>query len=264
MSTAAERDERAPHFVQSFARGLSVITAFGPGREALTLAEVARLTGMTRATARRFLLTMVDLGFVRFDGRLFRLTPRVLSLGYSYLSSLTLPGIAEPHLERLVGRTGESSSMSVLDGQEIVYVARVPTIRIMTVAINVGTRFPAHATSMGQVLLAHLPSDQLEDYLASAPLDRLTERTLDAPDRLRQRLAQVREQRYALADQELEEGLRSLAVPVHDAEGAVVAAVNVSSHASRMSTEQAVAEFLPLLLETVSAIEADQAAVSGR
>src|SRR5919205_75546 len=159
---------RGTHFVRSLERGLAVIRAFDASAPELTLSDVARLTGLTRAAARRFLLTLVDLGYVRFDGRLFSLTPRVLELGYAYLSGLTLPDIAEPHLEWLAREVGESSSMSVLDGEDVVYVARVPTSRIMTVAINVGTRFPAYATSMGRVLLAGLSVGALDDYLAGA------------------------------------------------------------------------------------------------
>lgn len=255
----AEPRVREDHFVQSLQRGLSVITAFGPENPELTLSEVARRTGLTRAAARRFLLTLVDLGYVRSDGRLFRLTPRVLDLGYAYLSSLSLPGIAEPHLEHLVKVTGESSSMSVLDGQDIVYVARVPTSRIMTVSINVGTRFPAYATSMGRVLLAGLDKEALEEYLAHMDLTRLTEHTVGSVRQLRDLLGQVRAQGYALVDQELEHGLRSIAAPVRGKQGRVVAAVNVSSHVSRITKEKARREFLPPLLDAAAAIEADLA-----
>jgi IclR family pca regulon transcriptional regulator len=248
---------RGEHHVQSLARGLSVITAFGPDSPQMTLSDVARATGLTRAAARRFLLTLADLGYVRTDGKLFELTPRVLDLGYAYLSSISLPGVAEPHLERLVAETHESSSMSVLDGRDIVYVARVPTSRIMTVAINVGTRFPAYATSMGRVLLAGLTEDELDAYLAQMPLDPLTERTVTSPGELRGALAEVRRQGYALVDQELEPGLRSLAVPVHDKRGRVIAAVNISSHVSRLTREKATCEFLPLLLDAAGRIEAD-------
>lgn len=249
--------QRADHYVQSLERGLSVITAFGPDSPQMTLSDVARATGLTRAAARRFLLTLADLGYVRSDGKLFELTPRVLDLGYAYLSSISLPAVAEPHLERLVAETHESSSMSVLDGRDIVYVARVPTSRIMTVAINVGTRFPAYATSMGRVLLAGLPEDELEGYLAQVPLDPLTQRTVSTGEELRAELADVRRQGYALVDQELEAGLRSLAAPVHDKRGRVVAAVNISSHVTRLTREKATGEFLPLLLDTAGRIEQD-------
>lgn len=252
-----DEPERRDYYVQSLERGLSVITAFGPNAPQLTLSDVARAAGLTRAAARRFLLTLVDLGYVRTDGKLFELTPRVLDLGYAYLSSISLPGVAEPHLEWLVHETGESSSMSVLDGLDIVYVARVPTSRIMTVAINVGTRFPAYATSMGRVLLAGLDEEQRASYLAKVHLDQLTELTVPSVAELRERLDEVRGQGYALVDQELEAGLRSLAVPVHDKRGRVVAAVNISSHVSRLTREKARREFLPLLLETASRIESD-------
>ena len=152
--SSSTSEGRAPHFVQSLERGLAVIRAFDEHNVELTLSDVARSTGLTRAAARRFLLTLADLGYVRTDGRWFSLSPRVLELGYAYLSSLSLPEVAEPHMERLVAEVHESSSVSVLDGEDIVYVARVPTSRIMTVSINVGTRFPAYATSMGRVLLA--------------------------------------------------------------------------------------------------------------
>ncbi|HEY0776140.1 MAG TPA: IclR family transcriptional regulator C-terminal domain-containing protein [Nocardioidaceae bacterium] len=254
---AGEPGGRTDHFVQSLARGLDVITAFGSDRQEMTLSEVAKATGMTRATARRFLLTLVDLGYMRSEGRLFRLTPRVLDLGYSYLSSLSLPGIAGPHLERLAGETHESSSMSVLDGADIVYVARVPTSRIMTVSINVGTRFPAYATSMGRVLLSGLDEESLASYLDSVRMEQLTERTVHEAAELRRVLDQVRKQGYALVDGELELGLRALAVPVHDRAGRVVAAVNVSSHVSRLTVERARREFLPPLRRAAAAIEAD-------
>ena len=201
-----------------------MIRAFDARRPELTLSEVARHCDLTRAAARRFLLTLADLGYVRTDGRMFRLTPRVLELGYAYLSSLSLPEVAAPHLERLVEEVHESSSMSVLDGDDIVYVARVPMARIMTVAINVGTRFPAYATSMGRVLLAALPDKTLEEYLG-----RIT------PERTHPAHVHVAEpcggacpgsgQGYSIVDQELEGGLRAVAAPVRDKAGATVAAI---------------------------------------
>ena len=247
------------HHVQSLERGLRVITAFGPETPELTLSEVARATDLTRAAARRFLLTLVNLGYMRFDGKLFRLAPKVLSLGYAYLSSLSLPGIAEPHLEALVAQVRESSSMSVLDGPDIVYVARVPTSRIMTVAINVGTRFPAYATSMGRVLLAGLDDEALESHLRDVDLERFTEQTVSTKAELRAAIAEVRRTGHAIVDQELEPGLRSVAVPVRNRQGRVVAAVNVSSHVTRMTREKARKEFLPLLQRAATAIEADLA-----
>jgi IclR family pca regulon transcriptional regulator len=249
--------ERPAHHVQSLERGLGVIRAFDADHAELTLSDVARSTGLTRAAARRFLLTLADLGYVRADGRWFSLTPRVLELGYAYLSSLTLPEVAEPHLERLVGEVRESSSVSVLDGADIVYVARVPVSRIMTVAISVGTRFPAYATSMGRVLLAGLPEGELDAYLARVRLDRLSRRTITSPVDLRVELDRVRRQGWAMVDQELEEGLRSVAAPLHDRRGRVVAAVNVSTHAGRASSEVARRRLLPPLLDAAARIEAD-------
>jgi IclR family pca regulon transcriptional regulator len=250
-------NDRGEHFVQSLERGLAVIRAFGADDPELTLSDVARRTGLTRAAARRFLLTLCDLGYVRTDGKQFALTPRVLDLGYAFLSSLTLPEVAEPHLERLAAELRESSSVSILDGDDIVYVGRVPTSRIMRVAINVGTRFPAYATSMGRVLLAGLPDDARAAYLARADIRPLTPRAIDNAGDLARELDRVREQGWALVDQELEEGLRSIAAPVRDASGRTIAAVNVSAHASRVSTEDVRATLLPPLLETAERIEAD-------
>lgn len=250
-------DERGAHFVQSLERGLAVIRAFDADHTQLTLSDVARSTELTRAAARRFLLTLVDLGYVRFDGRLFSLTPRVLELGYSYLSSLSLPEIAAPHLERLAAEVRESSSVSVLDGDDVVYVARIPTSRIMTVAISVGTRFPAYATSMGRVLLAGLAETEWDAYARRCQLRPLTARTITTAAALTAELARVRTQGWALVDQELEEGLRALAAPLHDRSGRVVAAVNVSAHASRLSVEEMRTRLLPALLSTTSNIERD-------
>jgi IclR family pca regulon transcriptional regulator len=246
-----------PDFVQSLERGLAVIRAFDADHPALTLSEVARACDLTRAAARRFLLTLADLGYVQSDGRLFRLTPRVLELGYSYLSSVTLPEIAAPHLEQLVAQVRESSSLCVLDGDAVVYAARVPTSRIMTASITVGTRFPAHVTSVGRVILAHLPDDEIEARLARAELKPLTARTLVSAGALRAELHRVRRQGYALVDQELEEGLRSVAAPVRDRDGEVVAGVNIAVHASRNSVESVRRDLLPHLLATVARIDAD-------
>jgi IclR family transcriptional regulator, pca regulon regulatory protein len=248
---------RNSDFVQSLDRGLAVIRAFGPDRERLSLSEVARATGLTRAATRRFLLTLVKLGYVRSDGREFSLRPRVLELGYAYLSGLGMPEVAAPYLEELVAEVRESSSVSVLDGHHIVYVARVPTKRIMTVAISVGTRFPAYATSMGRVLLAGMSDDDLERYLAEADFAKMTDRTVTDPDRLREIVGEVRRQGYAIVDQELEEGLRAIAAPIHGAGGAVTAAINVSAHASRVSMAAMRAELLPHLQATAGRIEAD-------
>lgn len=235
---------------------IRALSAPGPGR---TLSDVARQTGLARAAARRFLLTLRDLGYVRVEERRFSLTPRVLELGYSFLSSLSLPELAQPHLRELVQRVRESSSVSVLDGDDIVYVAREPTRRIMTVTISVGTRFPAYATSMGRVLLAGLPDDALERFLAGTELRALTARTITDAGALTATIEGVRARGWALVDQELEAGLRSIAVPIRDAQGTVLAAANLSSHASRTSSEEMRRRLLPELQRTAAGIERDLA-----
>jgi len=246
-------------YVQSLARGLSVIKAFGAETPRQTLSDVARATDLTRATARRFLLTLTELGYVRTDGSAFWLTPRVLELGYSYLSSLSLPEIAGPHLEALSDRVSESTSVSILDDGDVVYVARVPVRRIMTVSITIGTRFPAFATSMGRVLLAGLSPADLDAYLARVELTPLTGRTIATPDALRAELDKIRSDGFCVVDQELEEGLRSLAAPIRDRDGAVVAAVNISTQAARYTTEAVYDTLVPAAVATADAISADLA-----
>jgi IclR family pca regulon transcriptional regulator len=259
-----ESPARNSNFVQSLDRGLAVIRAFDAEHPRLQLSEVARATGLTRAAARRFLLTLVELGYVRLQGREFSLRPRVLELGYSYLSGITLPEVAQPHLEALVATVNESSSVAVLDGDEVVYVARVHTQRIMTVMITVGTRFPAHATAFGQALLAFLPPAELQQYLARAELAPLTPRTITDRARLSARLERVRAQGYAMADQELEEGLRSAAAPIRDRDGVVTATVNLSVSASRTTLRRLENDFVPHLLETARQIERDLSYAASR
>jgi IclR family pca regulon transcriptional regulator len=243
--------------VRAFERGLSVIRALSEPGAGQTLAEVARATGMTRAAARRFLSTLVSLGYARHDGRLFALTPRTLELGYSYLSSLGLPELAQPHLQALVAQVQESSSISVLDGPWVVYVAREPTRRIMSVAINVGTRLPAHCTSMGRVLLAALEPSELEDLLAQTMFEAYTELTVTDLDQLHAELDRVREKGWAIVDQELEIGLRSVAAPICDPAGHVAAAINISTHANRMPLDRVELDLLPPLLETAARLGAE-------
>jgi IclR family transcriptional regulator, pca regulon regulatory protein len=244
-------------FVQSFARGLEVIRAFDAQHPELTLSEVARRAEITRAAAGRFLRTLESLGYVRSDGKAFALTPRVLELGFSYLSALSLPEIAQPHLERLSHEIGESVSAAVVDGTDIVYVARVPTRRIMSVRITIGTRFPAYATSMGRVLLAGMPEAERDAVLAASALESLTERTVTDPAALRGEIERVREQGWSLVDGELEPGLRSIAVPLRGRGGEVVAAVNVSTSATRDSVEHVRKTYRGPLLEVAVAIEAE-------
>lgn len=244
-------------YVQSLARGLSVFRAFDGDHPEMTLSDLARRTGLTRATSRRFLLTLVELGYVKTDGRLFSLTARVLELGFSYLSALSLPEIAQPHLEQLASSIHESTSASVLDETDIVYVARVPTRRIMSVRINIGTRFPAYATSMGRVLLAGLPPAELDKHLTGIDFASLTSRTIDSRSGLEAELDRVREQGWAMVDQELEDGLRSIAAPIRHGTGIVLAAINVSTTASSHTIESIQENLLPPLLIAADNISHD-------
>ena len=251
---------RNPDYVQSLERGLAVIRVFGADRRELRLSDVARATGLTRAAARRFLLTLVRLGYVQQNGSNFSLRPRVLELGYAYLSALSLPEVAQPHMETLVAEVNESSSIAVLDDLEIVYVARVPTQRIMTITIAVGTRLPAYATSMGRVLLAGLDADSLYERLSRMQIERLTPTTAPDVNSLRERIDAAREAGWAAVDQELEQGVRSAAVPIRDASGAVAAALNVSVHATRMTMQALRRNVVPRLLRSAEAIEVDLSA----
>lgn len=254
--TGASKQELGREFIESLARGLTVLTAFGEGRASLTLTEVAKATGLARATARRALITYEHLGLVTATPhRTFTLTPRVLSLGFPPLSRTSLPEIATPHLVGLASRIHESASLAVLTpaGEEIQYTARVATNRVMSVNLTVGTRLPAYATSMGRVLLADLP----EAERALGDLRPLTSRTLTDPKALAEVLADVRTQGYALVDEELEEGLRSIAVPVRDRTGRVVAALNTAMHTTRRTPAECVSDLLPELRATATAIERD-------
>ncbi|MGX9890065.1 IclR family transcriptional regulator domain-containing protein [Streptomyces sp. NPDC002276] len=254
--TGASKQELGREFVESLARGLTVLTAFGEGRAELTLTEVAQATGLARATARRALITYEHLGLVTPSGdRRFALTPRVLSLGFPPLSRTTLPSLATPHLTALAARIHESASLAILVGADIQYTARVATSSVMSVNIAVGTRFPAYATALGRVLLSDAPPTTVRDAL-TAPRP-LTPHTLTDPGALSATLDQVRTQGYALVDEELEAGLRSLAVPVRDRTGRVVAALNTATHVARRPAEEYVGAVLPELLETAGRIEAD-------
>ncbi|MDF3140399.1 MULTISPECIES: IclR family transcriptional regulator C-terminal domain-containing protein [unclassified Streptomyces] len=258
--TGASKQELGREFVESLARGLTVLTAFGEGRAELTLTDVARATGLARATARRALITYEHLGLVRQSGnRGFTLTPRVLSLGYPPLSRTSLSQIATPHLAELADRVHESASLAVLtpSGQEIQYTARAATSRVMSVNITLGTRLPAYATSLGRVLLADTPAGERQLATPPGELRPLTPRTITDPETLATVLEDVRQRGYALVDEELEVGLRSVAVPVRDRTGRVVAAVNVAMHAARRSVQECVREVLPELVETAGRVEGD-------
>jgi IclR family transcriptional regulator, pca regulon regulatory protein len=248
-----------PDFVEALARGLDVLTCFDADHPTMTLSEVAIAAGLARPTARRLLLTLAELGYVRVESNAFALTPKVLSLGIAYTSSLGLWDIARPHLEALVGRTGESSSMAQLDGSDIVYVARVSVPKIIALRVEIGTRFPAARTSQGKVLLASLPEPELVSVLAEpsrSGLPSVAERT--GAD-FRRELIRVRAQGWALADEELAPGVRSIAAPVRDGAGAVRAAMNVTVHAAETSTEHLLHAYLPLLLEAAGRVSGEWA-----
>jgi IclR family pca regulon transcriptional regulator len=246
-----------PEHVQSLDRGLAVICAFTRERPELTLSDAARAIGVSRSTARRSLLTLQYLGYVGLvDGR-FHLLPRVLDLGYAYLSSLGLPEIAQPHLEALTADLREASSVAVLDGADIVYVNRVSTERIMRITINVGTHFPAYATSMGRVMLAARTDAWISDWLDRTPLEPFNENTVTDRDKFMAILADVRSAGFSLVDQELERGLRSIAVPVRNRRGEVIAAANVSLYVISGSPQEIERRVLTRLRQAAGAIERD-------
>ena len=241
-------------YVQSFARGLQVIRSFSADAPQQTLTEVAGRAGLTRAGARRILLTLQTLGYVQSDGRLFRLTPRILDLGFAYLSSMPIWNLAEPVMEGLVAQVKESCSAAVLDGQDIVYVLRVPTRKLMSINIGVGSRLPACFTALGRVLLADLPDDALCAQVGMARAQAPTAWTAPDQDTLLDRILQVRRQGWCLVDQELEEGLVSLAAPIHGRDGRTIAALGVSGHSSRTGADMMLRDVRPLLLEAAQTI----------
>jgi len=251
-----QKDEHAgdPNFMVSLARGLQVIRSFSEFRRNLTISQISQSTGLSRAAVRRCLYTLAKLGYVGEDNKRFFLRPQVLTLGHAYLSSTPLAITAQPYLDEVSGALRESCSAAVLDGDDIVYICRSAETRIMSISLLVGTRLPAYCTSMGQVLLAHLPHPALDDYLARVRLVERTDRTITSVPELRKVLAHVREAGFALLDQELEVGLRSIAVPVRDGRGSVVAAINVGTHASRVSLEEMQAQFLPALTKCAHGI----------
>jgi len=228
---------RSRDFVQSLERGLAIMRVFSGERPSMTVSEIAHEVGLTRAAVRRFLLTLGELGYIRGTNNRFELTPQVLELGYHYLSSLSFPDVALPRLEQLVAETGEASEGSILDRGDIVYVVRVPGPALMTISVTIGARRPAYATAMGRVLLANLPPDELEDYVRNHELVPLLPRTITEVAKFRAELDRVRSQGYALVDQELEEGLVAIAVPVRDRKGQVRAAINLSTHIGRKSVK---------------------------
>jgi len=241
-------------YVQSISRGFAVIKAFSGREDALTISDVAQKTGQSRAASRRFLLTFKELGYVSADDGLFRLTPRVLDLGFTFLSTMRLPEIARSIMEEVVATVRESCSITVLDGMDIVYLARVPAQRIMSISLSVGARLPAYATSMGRVLLAGLDQASIDRYLSEVIPQPLTPRTVTSKEQLRRILGKVREQGWAILDQETEVGIRSVAAPIRDYTGRTIAAINISSHASRVTMKQLRASHLPVVLRAADRI----------
>lgn len=240
-------DEKHADFVTAFARGLAVIRTFDRGAEQLTLSQVAARTGLSRGSARRFLLTLEALGYVAQDGNSFRLTPRVLDLGYAYLASTPLWEKAQPFMKEIVDQIDESCAMAVLEGLDVVYIARVPPRHVFTIPVQIGTRMPAYVNAMGRVLLAAQPDAVLDRSLAEMQPRKLTPSTVIDIKALRKVLMDVRKQGYALPEDQVYEGRRSLAVPVRDREGNTVASINISAMDSRASKERFLKEFLPLL-----------------
>ena len=271
----ARRDD-SPDFIEAIARGLDVIRAFGPGQPVMSLANVAEASSLPRPTARRILLTLEQLGYVRQAGPAaggqsgsgqsgggYELTPRVLDLGMSYVLSRGLWEVARPHMEALVAQTRESTSIAQLDGSDIVYVARVAVPKIVTLAVTIGTRFPAMQTSLGKVLLAALPLEEAERVLAEPSRSGISTRWQpDAAERAAA-LREVRARGWALTDEQLAPGIRSVAVPLRDGEGRVIAALNVNSHAAETPLDVLIGRHLPLLLQTAGSISADWAACQG-
>jgi IclR family pca regulon transcriptional regulator len=236
-----------PDFMTSLARGLHVIRAFAGVDRRLTIADVSRATGLTRAVVRRCLYTLRELGYAATDGRTYSLQPRILNLGYAYLSTAPIPIAAQPVLEELSGQLGEATSVAVLDDGAVVYLARAATRRIMAVTLGVGSRLPAYCTALGRVLLAGMPPEQTAQELAKFELVAHTRFTVTSRRRIDEILAEVRAEGFAVNDQELEVGLRSIAVPVRNVVGVTVAAMNVSAQASRVTRRELLDRDLPLL-----------------
>jgi IclR family pca regulon transcriptional regulator len=245
---------RETDFVSGFARGLRVIEAFEETRQRLSIAEASKLTGLDRATVRRSLLTLAELGYADYDGKFFALTPKILRLGHAYLSATPLPALIQPHLDQLSEKAGQSASASVLDGTEIVYIARASQRRVMSINLTPGSRLPAYCASMGRVLLASLPEGEARAILERSDLKQNTPHTRTDPEELMAEFSRVRTQGYAIIDQELEIGLCSIAVPIENDRGQTVAAINIGAPAAHISALEMSERYLPLLQETRRAL----------
>lgn len=246
---------RETDFIGSFAKGLKVIEAFGEASPRLSIADVSKTTGLDRATTRRCLLTLAELGYADYDGKFFALTPRILRLGHAYLSATPLPQIVQPFLDRLSEEVGQSASASVLDGTEIVYIARASQRRVMSINLMAGSRLPAYCASMGRVLLAALPEPDARELLRRTELRSFTPLTKTNPDQLGDELAKVRSQGFAVIDQELELGLCSIAVPLVNSRGAVIAAINIGAPAAQFRATELAERFLTPLRAVASTLQ---------
>ncbi|GAA3563917.1 IclR family transcriptional regulator C-terminal domain-containing protein [Microlunatus spumicola] len=264
VSARRGRNDAGPDFIEALARGLDVIRAFGTTGAPASLSDLAAAAGLSRPTTRRILLTLAELGYVRADAGLHRLTPRVLELGLAYVSASDVWSLARPHLERLSVETGESCSIAELDGGDIVYVARVAVPKLVALSVGIGTRFPAGVTSLGKVLLAHLPDVRRDAALAEPTRSGITPARPSSRPELVAELAAVRERGWATTDQALAPAVRSIAVPVRDADGRVTCAMNVNAHAMETSMETLVVEHLPRLQAAAAELAADRALLAAR
>lgn len=249
-------EEQPAYFVKSVEKAFDVLLAFTTEHPRLTVSQIAARTDMTRASARRFLMTLADLGYLRAEGSTYELTARSLDVGRSFLAGLTLPRVAEPHLKALAESLNETTALCILDGSDVVYVACVPSPRLLSISITVGTRFPAWATSMGRVLLAGLPEPELQKYLQQVQLQRFTGRTISGPEQLRAEVESARSRGWSMVSEELEDGLRGVAVPVWRG-NEMVAAANVSLQTHRATAEAIEKTVVPRLQETARAIALD-------
>ncbi|WHO76275.1 IclR family transcriptional regulator [Rhizobium sp. BT03] len=245
---------RETDFVSGFARGLKVIEAFGETRQRLSIAEASKLTELDRATVRRSLLTLAELGYADYDGKFFTLTPKILRLGHAYLSATPLPALLQPHLDHLSEKAGQSASASVLDGAEIVYIARASQRRVMSINLTPGSRLPAYCASMGRVLLSALAENEARAILGRSELKQNTPNTKTDPEELIAEFRRVRAEGYAIIDQELEIGLCSIAVPIENDRGQTVAAINIGAPAALVPAAEMKERYLPLLKETQAAL----------
>jgi IclR family pca regulon transcriptional regulator len=259
--TPARQD---PDFIEALARGLDVIRAFGRTGAPASLSELAQATTLSRPTTRRILITLTELGYVRADGGLHRLTPRVLELGLAYVSASEVWSLARPHLEQLSAATHESCSIAELDGGDIVYVARVAVPKLVALSVGIGTRFPAGVTSLGKVLLAYLPAPQRDAALAEPTRSGISPARSPSRTELLEELAGVRERGWVTTDQALAPAVRSVAVPVLDADGRVTCAMNVNAHAMETSMEVLVDDYLPRLQAAAADLAADRALLAAR